>query len=57
MEKPKDDMKAQLKELTTNSMLIAMFRKLSVIANNCLSIPVGTASVERSFPQMKMIKT
>ena len=23
----------------------------------CLSIPVGTASVERSFSQMKMIKT
>ena len=49
-------MKAQL-ELTTNSMLIAMFPNLSVIANICLSIPVGTASVERSFSQMKMIKT
>ena len=41
----------------TNSMLIAMFNNLSVIANICLSIPVGTASVERSFSQMKMIKT
>ena len=50
-------MKAQPKELTTNSMLIAMFPNLSVIANICLSIPVGTASVERSFSQMKMIKT
>ena len=50
-------MKAQLKELTTNSVLIAMFPNLSIIANICLSIPVGTASVERSFSQMKMIKT
>ena len=38
-------------------MRIAMFPNLSVIANICLSIPVGTASVERSFSQMKMIKT
>ena len=50
-------MKAQLKELITNSMLIPMFPYFSVIANICLSIPVGTASVERSFSQMKMIKT
>ena len=54
---PKEDMKAQLKELTTNSMLLAMFHNLSVIANICLSIPVGTTSVEWSFSQMKMIKT
>ena len=54
---PKEDMKAQLKELATNSMLIAMFPNLSFIANICLSIPVGTASVERSFSQIKMIKT
>ena len=40
-----------------NSMLIAMFPNLSVIANICLSIPVRTASVERSFSQIKMIKT
>ena len=50
-------MKVQLKELTMNSMLIAMFPNLSIIANICLSIPVGTASVERSFSQIKMIKT
>ena len=49
-------MKLQLKELTTNSMLIAMFPNLSIIANICLSIPVGTASVEWSFSQMKIIK-
>ena len=56
-QQPKEDIKAQLKELTTNSMLIAMFPNLSVIPNICLSIPVGTASVEWSFSQMKMIKT
>ena len=56
-QQPKEDMKAQLKELTTNSMLIAMFPNLNVIANICWSIPVGTASVDRSFSQMKMIKT
>ena len=50
-------MKAQWKKLTKNSMLIAMFPNLGIIANICLSIPVGTASVERSFSQMKMIKT
>ena len=56
-QQPTEDMKAQLKELTMNSMLIAMFPNLSVIANIYLSIPVGTASVKRSFSQMKMIKT
>ena len=34
-----------------------MFPNLSVIANICLSIPIGTAFVERSFSQIKMIKT
>ena len=43
---PKEDMEAQLKELTTNSKLIVMFPNLSNIANICLLIPVGTASVE-----------
>lgn len=56
-QQPKENMEAQLMELTMNSMLIAMFPNLNVLANICLSIPVGTASVERSFSQMKMIKT
>ena len=30
---------------------------LSTLAKICMTIPVGTASVERSFSQMKMIKT
>ncbi len=44
-------------ELATNSMLVQMFPHLSDLAKVCLSIPVGTASVERSCSQMKMIKT
>lgn len=54
---PKEDTTKLLKELATNSMLVEMFPHLSVLAKVSLSIPVGTASVERSFSQMKMIKT
>ena len=38
-------------------MLKTMFPHLNTLANVCITIPVGTASVERSFSQMKMIKT
>ena len=38
-------------------MLKTMFPSLNTLANVCLSIPVGTVSVEWSFLQMKMIKT
>ena len=31
--------------------------KLEHFGKICLTIPIGTASVERSFSQMKMIKT
>ena len=55
---PKEDtMMKLLKELATNSMLVEMFLHLSDLAKVSLSIPVGTASVERSFSRMKMIKT
>ena len=54
---PEEDMKLQLKELVTNAMLVSMFPNLNALANICLAIPVSTASVERSFSQMKMIKT
>ena len=54
---PKKDMGAQLHELVTNDMLKTMFPNQNIFANICLSIPVSTASVERSFSQMKMIKT
>lgn len=53
----KEDAKSQIQELMTNEMLITMFPHLNILADVCLSIPVGTASVERSFSQMKMIKT
>ena len=49
---PKKDIKEQLKELSTNSMIQTMFPNLSILANVCLTIPVGTASVERFFSHM-----
>ena len=54
---PKEDTMKLLKELATNSMLDEMFLHLSDLAKVSFSIPVGTASVERSFSRMKMIKT
>ena len=51
----RDDIKEQLKELSTNSMMQTMFPNLSILANVCLTIPVGTASVERSFSQIQMV--
>ena len=50
-------MKAQLKELASNDMIKTLFPNLSKIGAICLSIPVTTASVERSFSQMKLIGT
>ena len=50
-------MKTQLKELASNDMIKTLFPNLSKIGAICLSIPVTTASVERSFSQMKLIKT
>ena len=47
----------QLKELITNEMLVTMFPGLQKIASIGLTLPVSTASVERSFSQMKLIKT
>lgn len=55
--KQEEHMKAQLKKLTNHEMLVTMFTNLSTLSNICLSIPVSIASVERSFSQMKMIKT
>ena len=54
---PKEDLASQLHELVSNDILQAMFPNLNTLANICLTIPVATASVERSLPQMKMIKT
>ena len=55
--KPEDSMKTQLKELVCNEMMKTLFPNLRKIATISLSIPVSTASVERSFSQMKLIKT
>ena len=57
MKKPQDNTESQMKELITNDMLKAMFPNLCRIASIALSIPVSTASVERSFSKMKLIKT
>ena len=55
--KTQEDMASQLHELVTNETLISMFPNLNTLASICLTIPIETASVERSFSQMKMIKT
>ncbi len=57
VKQPKENMKLQLKELAANDMLKTMFPNLNVLARISLTIPVTTASVERSFSQMKLIKT
>ena len=54
---PREDIKEQLKEVSTNSMMQTMFPNLSILANVWLTIPVGTASVECSFSHMKMVKS
>ena len=54
---PKDNLKTQLQELTTNDTLIALLPNLHKLACCYLLLPIGTASVERSFSQMKLIKT
>ena len=54
---PREDIKEQLKELSTNSMMQTMSPNLSILANVCLTIPVRTACVERSFSHMKMVKS
>ena len=38
-------------------MLVTMFPNLHKMASIGLTLPVSTASVERSFSQMKLIKT
>ena len=55
--KPEENMKVQLKELVSKDMMRTLFPNLSKVATISLSIPVATASVERSFSQMKLIKT
>ena len=52
-----ENTKSQLMALASNSMLKTMFPNLHKLASINLTLPVATASVERSFFQMKLIKT
>ena len=56
MKRPRDTTASQLKELVSSDMLKAMFPNLHKMASIGLTIPVSTASVERSFSQMKLVK-
>ena len=47
--KQENDIKMQLKELTSHEMLVTMFPNLSSLANIRMTLPVSTASVKRSF--------
>ena len=53
----RDDMTSQLKELVINDTIRAFCPNLSKLGEIYLTLPVSTASVERSFSQMKLIKT
>ena len=57
IKKHEDTTSNQLEQLITNDMLKTMFPNLSQTASIGLTIPVSTASVERSFSKMKLIKT
>ena len=54
---PKGTLCSQLTKLSTDEMLRTIFPNISTLANICLIIAVSIASVERSFSQMKLIKT
>ena len=51
---PKEKITTQLQELATNDMMEAMYPSLRALATICLTMPVTTASVDRSFSQMKL---
>jgi len=55
-QRTKEDMLSQLNNLK-NDMFTTMLPNLHTLANVCITLPLGTASVGRSFIQMKMIKT
>ena len=54
---PKEKITTQLQELATNDMMGAMYPSLKALVTICLTMPVTTASVKRSFSQMKLIKS
>ena len=56
IKQPKADISMQLKELLTSDMPIALFPNIYKLATYVLSIPISTASAERSFSDMKLMK-
>ncbi|KAI6648295.1 52 kDa repressor of the inhibitor of the protein kinase-like [Oopsacas minuta] len=50
-------MTIQLKELVINDAIKAFYPNLSKLGEICPTLPVSTASMERSFSQLKQIKT
>ena len=44
---------SQLTELTINDMQRTMLPNISTLANICPSIPVSSASIERSLPKIR----
>ena len=55
--KPEDSIALQLKRAHHKCNASYNVPKLTKDSLNCLTLPVSTASVERSFSQMKLIKT
>ena len=47
----------EMKEMESDSNYSTIFPETFKLMNILLTLPLGTASVERSFSQMKMIKT
>ena len=54
---PKGTLCSQLTELSIDKMLRTTFSNVSTLVNICLTIPISTASVERSFSKTKLKKT
>ena len=46
-----------IKELCSNSTISSIFPNMSVFAQVCRVVPIHTADVERTFSQLKLIKT
>ena len=54
---PREDIKEQLKELSTNSKMQTMFPNLSILANVCLTILLELPLLNALFFDMKMVKS
>ena len=54
---PKSNMKSQMKELRLTEMLKPVFPNLNTLAGIAWTFPISTESIQRSFSQMKLMKT